>query len=142
MQRLPIYEGGASGQNLPLVQTMKNNLARIGAKIKSFARKHGQLCLADADAAGERLSKWSEKAEASAQSPLPGSRESISNLPAFPLNSFASGKGSCFLVKFGQTFDSSALSLSQGPTPFLESGLIAAAGHSGSQTPQSMHSSG
>jgi hypothetical protein len=57
MQRLPTYEGGARGQKLPLVQTIKNNLARTGAKIKSFARNRGQLCLADAVAAGERLSK-------------------------------------------------------------------------------------
>jgi hypothetical protein len=45
-------------------------------------------------------------------------------------------------VIFGQAFAYSAFSDSHFSTPGSVSGLIASTGHSGSQTPQSMHSSG
>jgi hypothetical protein len=57
-------------------------------------------------------------------------------------HSFASGGGSRFTVMFGQTRAYSALMPSHFSSPASVSGLIASTGHSGSQTPQSMHSSG
>ena len=45
-------------------------------------------------------------------------------------------------VIFGQTFAYSAFSDNHFSSPGSVSGLIASTGHSGSQTPQSMHSSG
>ena len=65
-----------------------------------------------------------------------------SYLPGTPSKDFASGGGSFFCVMFGQDFAKSALSLSHRSSPGSVSGLIASAGHSGSHTPQSMHSSG
>jgi hypothetical protein len=77
------------------------------------------------------------------QSPLPGFAEKyLSNLPGTPSISLASGKGSRLTVMFGQILAYSVLICSHLSRPGSVSGLIASAGHSGSQTPQSMHSSG
>src|SRR5882724_10725913 len=77
------------------------------------------------------------------QSPLPGSLEKyFSNLPSTPSNSFASGGMSFFWVMLGQLLAYSVLTSSHFSSPGSVSGLMASAGHSGSQTPQSMHSSG
>src|SRR5579863_4281640 len=90
-----------------------------------------------------RLVKSPSNRESWDQSPEPGSAEKYSlNLFARPSNSLASGGGSLLLVIFGQDFAYSALSLSQKAKSGSVSGLIASAGHSGSHTPQSMHSSG
>src|SRR6202049_4343990 len=77
------------------------------------------------------------------QSPVPGLAEKCSsNLLATPSHSLASGGGSFLAVMFGHDLAYSALILSHFSTPGSVSGLIASTGHSGSQTPQSMHSSG
>ena len=46
------------------------------------------------------------------------------------------------MVMFDQTFVYSAFSRNHFSSPGSVSGLIASTGHSGTQTPQSMHSSG
>src|SRR5262245_46504661 len=75
------------------------------------------------------------------QSPSPGSAEKYwSNLPSTPLNSSASSGVSFFEVRLGHSAEYLALSSSHGSRPLSVSGRIASAGHSGSQTPQSMHS--
>src|SRR5262245_59490567 len=77
------------------------------------------------------------------QSPSPGSAEKyFSNLPSTPSNSFASAGGSFLAVMFGHLLAYSSLITSHFSRPGSVSGLIASAGHSGSQTPQSIHSSG
>src|SRR6185437_15548192 len=77
------------------------------------------------------------------QSPVPGFAEkNFSNLPAWPSKSLASAGDSFFWVIFGQDFAYSALTSSHFSSPGSVSGLIASAGHSGSHTPQSIHSSG
>ena len=65
-----------------------------------------------------------------------------SNLLATPSHSLASAGGSFLAVIFGHDLAYSALTVSHFSTPGSVSGLIASTGHSGSQTPQSMHSSG
>src|SRR5471030_1032666 len=77
------------------------------------------------------------------QSPAPGSGEKyFSNLPSMPSKSLASAGASFFWVIFGQLLAYSVLTSSHFSNPGSVSGLIASAGHSGSHTPQSMHSSG
>src|SRR5262245_53504190 len=77
------------------------------------------------------------------QSPSPGfSEKYFSNLPSTPSNSLASGGASRFSVTFGHTAAYLVLISSHLSRPPSVSGLIASAGHSGSQTPQSIHSSG
>src|SRR5262249_8815996 len=76
------------------------------------------------------------------QSPAPGFGEKYSSLSGFPSHSLESGGGAFLTVIFGQIFAYSAFSDSHFSSPDSVSGLIASTGHSGSQTPQSMHSSG
>src|ERR1700694_6017155 len=77
------------------------------------------------------------------QSPVPGAGEKyFSNLPSLPSKSLASGGDSFFWVIFGQVLAYSVFTSSHFSRPGSVSGLIASAGHSGSHTPQSMHSSG
>src|SRR5262245_20033725 len=77
------------------------------------------------------------------QSPLPGSDEKcFSNFPGTSSHSLASAGGSFFTVIFGQVLAYSALTSSHFSSPGSVSGRMASTGHSGSQTPQSMHSSG
>src|SRR6059058_2120051 len=75
------------------------------------------------------------------QSPVPGFGDNRSALSGLSSHSFASGGGSRFTAMFGQTRAYSALMPSHFSSPASVSGLIASTGHSGSQTPQSMHSS-
>src|SRR6478752_3323815 len=85
----------------------------------------------------------SAKARLPNQSPVPGSLEKyFSNLPSMPSKSFASGGWSFFWVMLGQLLAYSVFTSSHFSRPGSVSGLMASAGHSGSQTPQSMHSSG
>ena len=76
------------------------------------------------------------------QSPVPGLSDNKLALSGLSSHSFASGGGSRFTVMFGQTRAYSALMPSHFSSPASVPGLIASTGHSGSQTPQSMHSSG
>src|ERR1700756_128606 len=77
------------------------------------------------------------------QSPSPALGEKyFSNLPSTPSNSLASAGDSFFWVIFGQDLAYSLFTSSHFSSPGSVSGLIASAGHSGSHTPQSMHSSG
>src|SRR6516165_9274376 len=76
------------------------------------------------------------------QSPAPGFGEKYWSLSAFPSHSFQSDGGVFLTAMFGQIFEYSAFSDSHFPSPGSVSGLIASTGHSGSHTPQSMHSSG
>src|SRR5262249_40502732 len=76
------------------------------------------------------------------QSPEPGFGEKYRSLSAFPSHSFQSGGGTLLTVIFGQIFAYSAFSASHFSSPGSVSALMASTGHSGSQTPQSMHSSG
>jgi len=64
------------------------------------------------------------------------------SLSGFPSQSLESGGGAFLTVIFGQIFAYSAFSDSHCSSPGSVSGLIASTGHSGSPTPQSMHSSG
>jgi hypothetical protein len=75
------------------------------------------------------------------QSPAPGVGEKYWSLSGFPSHSFQSDGGDFFTAIFGQIFAYSAFSDSHFSSPGSVSGLIASTGHSGSQTPQSMHSS-
>src|SRR6202041_4120990 len=76
------------------------------------------------------------------QSPAPGFGKKNWNLSGFPSQSLESGGGGFFIVMFGQTFTNSAFNRNHFSSPGSVSGLIASTGHSGTQTPQSMHSSG
>src|SRR5882724_9828771 len=77
------------------------------------------------------------------QSPLPGFGEKyFSNLASLPSHSLASSGESFFWVIFGQLLAYSVFTSSHFSRPGSVSGLMASAGHSGSHTPQSMHSSG
>src|ERR1035437_1223475 len=77
------------------------------------------------------------------QSPVPGLVEKYSsNLPSMPSKSLASAGDSFFWVMFGQLLAYSVFTSSHFSRPGSVSGLMASAGHSGSHTPQSMHSSG
>ena len=77
------------------------------------------------------------------QSPSPGSAEKyLSNLFSTPSYSAASAGGSFLAVILGHFWAYSVLIWSHFSSPGSVSGLIASAGHSGSQTPQSIHSAG
>src|SRR3979411_2875283 len=76
------------------------------------------------------------------QSPAPGFGEKCWSLSGLPSHSLESGGGAFLTVIFGQIFAYSAFSDSHFSSPGSVSGLIASTGHSGTQTPQSMHSSG
>src|SRR5436305_10727588 len=76
------------------------------------------------------------------QSPKPGFGEKYWNLSAFPSHSFQSGGGAFLTLIFGQIFAYSAFNDSHFSSPGSISALMASTGHSGSQTPQSIHSSG
>src|SRR5271168_5366542 len=76
------------------------------------------------------------------QSPAPGFDEKYWSLSGFPSHSLESGGGALLTVIFGHIFAYSAFSDSHFSSPGSLSGLIASTGHSGSHTPQSMHSSG
>src|SRR6267154_1562721 len=77
------------------------------------------------------------------QSPVPGAGEKyFSNLPSMPSKSLASAGDSFFWVMLGQLLAYSVFTSSHFSRPGSVSGLMASAGHSGSHTPQSMHSSG
>src|SRR5258705_1010949 len=76
-------------------------------------------------------------------SPLPGSGSKyFSNLPGTSFQASASGGGVPLRVMFGHLTAKSAFSFSHFSAFGSESARIAFGGHSGSQTPQSMHSSG
>src|ERR1700722_18426070 len=76
------------------------------------------------------------------QSPDPGLGEKCCSLSFTPSQSLASGGGSRLIVILGQDFAYSVFNSNHFSRPGSVSGLIASAGHSGSHTPQSMHSSG
>src|SRR5215831_12302975 len=76
------------------------------------------------------------------QSPAPGFGEKYWNLSGFPSHSLESGGGAFLTVIFGQILAYSAFSDSHFSSSDSLSALMASTGHSGSQTPQSMHSSG
>src|SRR5688572_11869754 len=76
-------------------------------------------------------------------SPLPGSSEkTFSNLSGTPFQASASGGAVPLRVMLGHFSEKSALSFNHFSALPSESGTMAAGGHSGSHTPQSMHSSG
>src|SRR5277367_4410686 len=84
-----------------------------------------------------------EKPGLAGQSPAPAFGEKyFSNLPSTPSKSLASAGDSFFWVIFGQVLAYSVFTSSHFSSPGSVSGLMASAGHSGSHTPQSMHSSG
>src|SRR5215471_1701616 len=76
------------------------------------------------------------------QSPAPGFGEKYWSLSGFPSHSLESGGGAFLTVMFGQILAYSAFSDSHFSSPGSLSALMASTGHSGSHTPQSMHSSG
>src|SRR5688500_2278926 len=69
------------------------------------------------------------------------SEKYFSNLSFSSLKLSASAGASPLRVMFGQSVDRLRLSSSHFSRPFSVSGRMALGGHSGSQTPQSMHSS-
>jgi hypothetical protein len=76
------------------------------------------------------------------QSPTPGFGEKYWNLSGFPSHSLESGGGAFLTVICGQIFAYFAFSDNHSSSPGSVSGFMASTGHSGTQTPQSMHSSG
>src|SRR4051794_3685327 len=95
------------------------------------------------DIKGIRVKPRAADGAGSVQSPVPGAGEKyFSNLPSTPSKSLASGGDSFFWVMLGQLLAYSVFTSSHFSSPGSVSGLIASAGHSGSHTPQSMHSSG
>src|SRR6185312_16697195 len=77
------------------------------------------------------------------QLPVPGlGSKNFSNLSGTPCISLASAGGVPFWEMFGQFLAYSAFTDSHFSKPDSVSALMASGGHSGSQTPQSMHSSG
>jgi hypothetical protein len=71
-----------------------------------------------------------------------GTGEKCVSLSLIPAQFSQSAGTSRFSLMFGQTAAYSRLRASQDSMPGAVSGLMASTGHSGSQTPQSMHSSG
>src|SRR4030081_3455403 len=102
------------------------------------ARPQGCRGGANASLCAPRLVRGSS----AAQSPAAGFGEKYWSLSGFPSHSLESGGGAFLTVIFGQIFAYSAFSDSHFSSPGSVSGLIASTGHSGTQTPQSMHSSG
>src|SRR5215472_8516407 len=76
------------------------------------------------------------------QSPAPGFGEKYCSLSGFPSHSLESAGGAFLAVIFGQIFAYFAFSDNHSSSPGSVSGFMASTGHSGTQTPQSMHSSG
>src|SRR5262249_50786361 len=76
------------------------------------------------------------------QSPAPGFGKKYWNLSGFPSHSFQSGGGAFLTLILVQIFAYSAFNDSHFSSPGSVSSLMASTGHSGSQTPQSIHSSG
>src|SRR6266487_6907970 len=121
--------------------------ARVGAfRARSAGEKSVDISASDLQARAiseaqvrPAIRKWRPDPP---QSPMPGFGDNKSALSGLPSQSFASGGGSRFAVMFGQTTAYSALMASHFSSPGSVSALIASTGHSGSQTPQSMHSSG
>src|SRR4051794_2454479 len=92
---------------------------------------------------GIRVKQGGGRGAGSVQSPVPGAGEKyFSNLPSMPSKSLASVGASFFWVMLGQLLAYSVFTSSHFSRPGSVSGLMASAGHSGSHTPQSMHSSG
>ena len=129
---LPASGSGISG----VFFIMKNLYITFLAKIKA-------LWYCKTVAPSENLTMVKDDHQRLRQSPVPGLDEKYcSNLLATPSHSLASAGGSLLAVILGQSFANSALTLSHLSTPGSVSGLMASTGHSGSHTPQSMHSSG
>src|SRR5690606_31019676 len=85
---------------------------------------------------------WRSRGGLAAQSPSPGASEKyFSNLPSTPSHSLASAGASRFSVILGHADAYLELISSHLSRLGSVSGLMASAGHSGSHTPQSMHSS-
>src|SRR6516165_6026200 len=76
------------------------------------------------------------------QSLAPGFGEKYCNLSGFPSHSLESAGGAFLIVIFGQIFAYFAFSDNHSSSPGSVSGFMASTGHSGTQTLQSMHSSG
>src|SRR5262245_5619216 len=91
---------------------------------------------------GRRRSRQPVECHKPRQSPAPGFGEKCWSLSGFPSHSLESGGGAFLTVIFGQILAYSAFSDSHFSSPGSLSALMASTGHSGSQTPQSMHSSG
>src|SRR4029078_7103264 len=109
----------------------------------TFCAKIKALWRSEASHRVKTLTKVNSSRRLLFESPDPGFEEKCSsNLFGTPSHFFASGGGSFLAVMFGQVLANSALTLSHFSEPGSVSGLIASTGHSGSQTPQSMHSSG
>src|SRR6202012_2376394 len=87
--------------------------------------------------------QWAAMRMTVSQEPEPGLGEkNFSNLSGTPCISLASAGGSPFWLILGQDLAYSAFTDSHFSRPDSVSALMASGGHSGSQTPQSMHSSG
>src|ERR1700689_4653609 len=115
---------------------MKRVYSTFSAKIKALWRAGEAACR-------NLLAIVNPASEGCFQSPVPGSDEKCSsNLLGRPSHALASAGGSFLAVIFGHCLANSAFTLNHFSTPVSVSGLIASTGHSGSQTPQSMHSSG
>src|SRR5215467_7503187 len=76
------------------------------------------------------------------QSPVPGFGEKYWSLSGFPSHSLESAGGAFLTLIFGQIFAYFAFSDNHFSSPGSVSGFMASTGHSGTQTLQSMHSSG
>src|SRR6266576_2640475 len=108
----------------------------------SAAEKYFQSLVVDDPEKLETVAIESKRTTSPFQSPKPGFGEKYWNLSAFPSHSFQSGGGVFLTLIFGQIFAYSAFNDSHFSSPGSISALMASTGHSGSQTPQSIHSSG
>ena len=91
---------------------------------------------------GRRRSRQPVECHKPRQSPAPGFGEKYWSLSGFSSHSLESDGGAFLTVIFGQILAYSAFSDSHFSSPGSLSALMASTGHSGSHTPQSMHSSG
>jgi len=93
---------------------------------------------------GEKCGCWHRRGAGGSppQSPAPGFGEKYCSLSGFPSHSLESAGGAFLVVIFGQIFAYFAFSDSHSTSLGSVSGFMASTGHSGTQTPQSIHSSG
>jgi hypothetical protein len=128
-----------------LCRKVEENLVAFSqVRTKDFwgrTRDHGRRCARLDRLADLRSGAQSARAR-SASVTRAGIWREVLEFVRLPLPVLGLGRSSFLAVMFGQILAYSAFSKSHFSSPGSVSGLIASTGHSGSQTPQSMHSSG
>lgn len=122
-------------ENIAQESAFLKNTITIDQKNPVFT---GKCCSAKGSAAAQLPIRAANRC----QPPSPGAFENISILPSLPSIALASGNGSFLVIMTGQAMEYVRLNSTHFSMSGSVSGRIASAGHSGSHTPQSMHSSG